>query len=119
LKASFGKSLAKRYVLHQPALSLFGLPPEDIFYPDVHIVAPPKSPQTVPMASATGVMTKPAATLANWHYVPQLRLEIKQASNQRLITVIEILSPANKYGDRNAKYNKLKIQFMQESASLF
>lgn len=64
-------------------------------------------------------MTKPAVTLANWHYVPQLRLEIKQASNQRLITVIEILSPANKYGDGHAKYNQQRIQLMEASVHLF
>lgn len=119
IKPKYVALLAKRYVLHQPALSLFGLPPEDSFYPDVHIVAPLKSPQPLPMASEGGLMTKPAVTLTNSHYVPQLRLEIKQASNQRLITVIEILSPANKYGGGHEQYNQRRIQLMQASVSLF
>ena len=35
--------LAKRYSIDRPALGVFDIPAQRVFYPDVHVVAPPRT----------------------------------------------------------------------------
>jgi len=104
--------LAKRYVLERPALSLFGLSPERPFYPDVHVVASPKATYSTQAASGL-VVTEPTVELPSPSYVPPLTLEIKDVAKRRLVTMIEILSPANKYDEGYREYNQRRIELMQ------
>ena len=46
--------LAKRYVIDRPIMGIFGLPTERVFYPDVHVVAPPATQPTF-MTGGTGM----------------------------------------------------------------
>lgn len=112
LRPKYVALLAKRYVLERPALSLFGLSPERSFYPDVHIVASPKATYSTPAASGL-VVTEPTVELPSPSYVPQLTLEIKDVAKRRLVTMIEILSPANKYDEGHREYNQRRIELMQ------
>ena len=95
--------LAKRYVLDHPALGVFDTPVPQIIYPDVHVVAPAGATggQAVP---APVMIDPPAIELASYVELPQLSVEIRDVAQRRLVTVIEILSPANKIGDGADEY---------------
>ncbi len=95
--------LAKRYTLDRPALGVFDAPPLRVVYPDVHVVAPPEAPSTAPMQGQGGIAA-PAVELPSFLEVPQLSVEIRDVAERRLVMVIEILSPANKYGDGAREY---------------
>ncbi len=94
--------LAKRYVIDQPVLGIF-FPPERplerVIYPDVHVVAMPgRRPAVMPAQADIGV-AEPVVELASPipENVPQLSVEIRDVVQRRLVTLIEILSPANKH----------------------
>jgi hypothetical protein len=93
--------LSKRYVFDRPALGVLDLPPEQrIIYPDAHIVQV-KEPAPVyagPMAPTLEVHSFMEEE------VPVLSVEIRDVARRRLVTVIEILSPVNKWGDGAREY---------------
>jgi len=98
--------LAKRYVLDRPALGVFDIPPSRAVYPDVHVV-PVRGAASVAVVEAApdapGVTT-PSAELPNYVEAPQLSIEIRDVARRRLVDVIEIISPANKYGEGAREY---------------
>ena len=81
--------LGKRHTLDRPALGVFD--------------APPETPSTAKMQTQGGIAA-PALVLPRILEVPQLSVEIRDVAERRLVTVIEILSPANKYGDGAREY---------------
>src|SRR3712207_3619866 len=95
--------LANRYVLDHPALGVFDTPVPRVIFPDMHGVSPPEAldSQITPSTVATDA---PTVELANFVEVPQISIEIRDVAQRRLVTVIEILSPANKVGDGVAEY---------------
>lgn len=114
LGPSYVALLAKRYVLDRSSLGLIGLP-ERVFYPDVHVV------ETAPTAAQTtsGVrLTPPTIEVPNALEVPQLSIEIRDLAQRRLVTVIEILSPANKYGEGAFEYNQRRADLLHTWTSL-
>ncbi|MBI4600804.1 MAG: DUF4058 family protein [Planctomycetes bacterium] len=44
---------------------------------------------------------------------PQLSIEIRDVANRRLVTLIEILSPANKYGDGSRDYEDRRLEILR------
>src|SRR5215831_7715929 len=96
--------LAKRYVLDRPALGVFDVPSSRTIYPDVHIVAPREADSRKLIRESTAV-DEPTVELASFMGAPQLSVEIRDVAQRRLVTLIEILSPANKYGDGAREYN--------------
>ncbi len=109
--------LAKRYVLDRPALGVFDAPPARVIYPDVHVVAPPATPAILPRAEHVAI-AEPAAELPSFLEVPQLSVEIRDVAQRRLVTIIEILSPANKYGEGAREYNDRRVQLLQTQVHL-
>jgi hypothetical protein len=109
--------LAKRYTLDRPALGVFDAPPLRVVYPDVHVVAPPEAPSTAPMQGHGGI-TAPAVELPSFLEVPQLNVEIRDVAERRLVTVIEILSPANKYGDGAREYLDRRTDLLRTETHL-
>ena len=109
--------LAKRYTLDRPALGVFDAPPPRIVYPDVHVVAPHG---TAGAAQPTEQVTlaEPAIELASFIEVPQLSIEIRDVAQRRLVTVIEILSPANKYGEGAREYHDRRTEILRTEVHL-
>ncbi len=97
--------LAKRYVLDRSALGVFDVPPPPrTIYPDVHVVQTAgESTTAVAVADAPGV-TAPSVEVPNYVEAPQLSIEIRDVARRRLIAIVEILSPANKYGEGAREY---------------
>src|SRR5262245_60939484 len=106
--------LAKRYMLDRSSLGLFGLP-ERVFYPDVHVV---ERASDAGQTSASAMITPPTVEVPNAVEVPQLSVEIRDLAQRRLVTVIEILSPANKYGEGAHEYNQRRADLLQTWTSL-
>ena len=104
--------LAKRYVIDRPALGVFDLPASHNIYPDVHIAETPgrRIAETRPGAA---VVDEPAVEVASFMDVPQLSIEIRDVAQRRLVTIIEILSPANKYGEGKFEYNQRRVELLR------
>lgn len=115
--------LARRYVLDRPALGVFDIPPPArVFYPDVHVAPIPATPRTphpsAADAPATASLTPPTLEVASPAPIPQLSVEIRDVAARRLVTIIELLSPANKVGDGAREYNARRVELLQTQAHL-
>jgi len=112
--------LAKRYVLHRPTISIVGLPPERIIYPDVHVVAPPGAPSAPVSGEADVAVAEPAVELLSpmAEEVPLLSVEIRDVAQRRLVTLIEILSPVNKHGEGVREYAERRMELLQTRTHL-
>lgn len=112
--------LAKRYVLHRPAVGLMSLPEDHrVIYPDVHVAQTPRVRETA-VAYETEAITQPAARLASLitEEIPVMSVEVRDVANRRLVTVIEILSPVNKMGDGAMEYVEKRTALMGTSVHL-
>lgn len=114
--------LAKRYVLDRFPLGIFGLPEARVFYPDVHIVVPPGMPPApVGVGAGAGVaVAEPVVELVSLvpEEVPQLNVEIRDVAQRRLVTLIEILPPANKRGEGVHEYAERWKELLQTRTHL-
>jgi hypothetical protein len=96
--------LAKRYVLDRPSLGVFDVPPRTI-YPDVHVASlHDRVPGATIGAAGAATLTAPSVEVPSYVEAPQLSVEIRDVAQRRLVTVVEILSPANKYGEGLHEY---------------
>lgn len=109
--------LTKRYALDR-SLGILDAPTPQSMYPDVHVVKPPRSFTSGPTSSPTTAITAPAAELPNIELAPQLSIEIRDIANRRLVTLIEILSPANKYGDGARDYEDRRLEILRTRTHL-
>jgi hypothetical protein len=112
--------LAKRYVLHRPAVGLMSLPEDHrVIYPDVHVAQTPRINEAAVTYEVQAV-TQPAARLASLisEEVPVMSVEVRDVANRRLVTVIEILSPVNKMGDGAMEYVEKRTALMETSVHL-
>jgi hypothetical protein len=97
--------LAKRYVLDRPAVGIFDLPSVCTFLPDVHVVLPgDEASVAVAIPETPSEVTAPSIEVPSYLEMPQLNIEIRDVAQRRLITVVEILSPANKHGEGAREY---------------
>jgi len=109
--------LAKRYVVERPALGVFDMPSSHTIYPDVHVVEPP-SRRIAEMPNEATATDEPAIEVASFMDVPQLSIEIRDVAQRRLVTIIEILSPANKYGEGKLEYNQRRVEILRTETHL-
>jgi hypothetical protein len=112
--------LAKRYVVDSSALGVVGLPPERVLYPDVH-VAEPKRVQEAQVTWRVGTeVAEPAVELPSpmAEEVPLLGVEIRDVAQRLLVTLIEILSPANKHGEGVHEYAARRQELLQTRTHL-
>jgi hypothetical protein len=103
--------LAKRYVIDRPSLGVFDLPASHAIYPDVHVVEPGR--RIAESRHGAVVVDEPAVEVASFMNVPQLSVEIRDVAQRRLVTIIEILSPANKYGEGRFEYNQRRVELLR------
>lgn len=112
--------LAKRYVLHRPAVGLLSLPEEHrVIYPDVHVAQTPRV-REMAVAYEIQTFTQPATRLASIvpEEIPVMSVEVHDVANRRLVAVIEILSPVKKMGDGAMEYVEKRAALMATSVHL-
>ncbi len=109
--------LAKRYILDRPAVGLFGAPDQRVFYPDVHVVERRLKENKAPFA-ATLAVGEPTVSLPGALETPQLSVEIRDVAEQRLVTLIEILAPANKSGAGYDEYQRRRLELLKTETHL-
>lgn len=90
--------LAKRYVLDRPALGI--------------------SVARVRASAQGGGIATPTVELPSFPEVPQISVEIRDVAERRLVTAIEILSPANKHGDGAREYQERRTDLLRTQAHL-
>lgn len=110
--------LAKRYVLERPALGGVDAPAARAFYPDAHVVSPHETSSTAVAVPSSSSLTEPSAELPSFVEAPQLSVEIRDVAQRRLVTVIEILSPANKHGEGARDYLDRRDELFHTEAHL-
>lgn len=118
LPAKYVALLAKRYVMQGADLGIVGLDAPRVIYPDVHVVQA-QEPDLLHEGSGASV-AEPAVELASpvMEEVPQLSVEIRDLAQRRLVTLIEILSPANKCGDGAQEYNQRRLEILRTQTHL-
>jgi hypothetical protein len=119
--------LSKRYVLDLSTTSrpnANGGPRGRIIYPDVG-VAEAREGGTVPCEVGEGggggvAVAAPAVELVSLlpEEVPQVRVEIRDVARRQLVTVIEILSPANKAGEGMQEYLSKRVEVLKTATHL-
>ena len=112
--------LAKCYVIDYSALSIFDVLRDRVIYPDVHVVQPPgtasaTAPSGPGVAIAEPAMEAPSLYPAD---MPLLSVEIRDVAQRRLVTMIKILSPANKYGDGIRQYAARRLELSRTETHL-
>lgn len=104
--------LSKYFVTDEPALGTTASPGEQSFYPDVHVTqvkeTAPAYPAAVPVELTTPMPVK----------MPILGVEIRDIARRRLVTAIEIFSPANKRGRGFREYVKKRVALLRTDAHL-
>jgi hypothetical protein len=110
--------LSKYYVKDQTAVELIDAPmrPKREFYPDVHVLQTGRG--GVAVATAAKEVTPPTLQMRTITDVPKLRVEIRDVAERRLVTVIEILSLANKVGQGAAQYNQKRADLLDTTVHL-
>lgn len=105
--------LTKHYWLDTGALEIVADARKRSLYPDVHVVEPPKAKEV--MAEYVLANT-PARELELVSPIPQeipaLSVEIRDVAERRLVTAIEILSPANKRGEGWEEYDAKRLELL-------
>ncbi|MDM8518555.1 DUF4058 family protein [Anaerolineales bacterium HSG6] len=110
-------ALLNRYYVIESDLGLFSMAPKRQFYPDVEII---ETRHQGDIMVDTQVATKSPLIAANLipHDIPIVRVEIRDVEQQRLVTVIEILSPVNKQGEGYKKYLQKRADILQTDTHL-
>lgn len=112
--------LAKRYVVDYSALSIFDVLRERVIYPDVHVVKPPGGASATEPGAAGVAIAEPAVEFPSLYPadMPLLSVEIRDVAERRLVTMIEILSPANKHGNGTRDYAARRLELMRTETHL-
>jgi hypothetical protein len=123
LPAKYVALLAKRYVIGAPTsgilpglgLNIVDWPAQRVIYPDVHVAALPERKLREPAVGyeAGVALMEPAVEVANpLPEAPQLSVEIRDVAQRRLVTLIEILSPANKHSQGALEYYDRRMRLL-------
>ncbi|NJN67329.1 MAG: DUF4058 family protein [Chloroflexaceae bacterium] len=119
--------LSKRYVLDLSTTAgpnANGGPRGRVIYPDVGVseARARETTETTPWErGGAGVATAaPAVELVSLlpDEVPQVRVEIRDVARRQLVTVIELLSPANKSGEGMQDYLSKRVEVLKTSTHL-
>lgn len=110
--------LEKRYVIEDAGIDLVVVPGHRIIYPDVHVIHTVR--ETATTTVETAVQVTPQVRLVSHvpEEIPQLSIEIRDIANRRLVTVIEILSPANKHGKGLVDYLERRYDLLKTATHL-
>ncbi len=109
--------LSKRFVMAQGGLSILGLPPQRVIYPDVSVVKQPSLKEAAEVVYA-GPEAPVELVSPLPEEVPLLNVEIRDTAQRRLVTLIEILSPVNKQGSGFREYVERRTGILQTQTHL-
>jgi hypothetical protein len=103
--------LEKHYAIDEFGLGIVDKPSKQSLYPDIHVT------KIKERAVDYETFTAPAVELVSPLpvNVPILNVEIRDLAKRRLVTVIEILSPANKRGTGFQKYLRKRAALLQST----
>jgi hypothetical protein len=120
LPRSYVALLAKRYVLDDDALGIVDVPRSRTVYPDVHVTTARVREVTLGNRDTSLGVAEPAVELPSRlpEEAPQLSIEIKDVAERRLVTVIEVLSPANKIGVGAREYAERRAAILATKTHL-
>src|SRR3954471_1069598 len=89
------------------------------FVPDVTVVR--SAAEASKGGTATVVAVPPPVTVTNIEFVDphtETYVEVHRLPDLELVTVLELLSPTNKYGDGRGEYMRKRREFRQQSVNL-
>jgi hypothetical protein len=127
LRPKYVALLSKRYTIVETAAGEDDTPPPQpqpaerrVLYPDVHVVAAPAAQPGETPGSPPAAVAQPTAELPNLapEELPLLRVEIRDVAQRRLVTIIEILSPVNKYGSGLLDYLNRRTEVLYTTTHL-
>jgi hypothetical protein len=107
-------SLAKRYMLDRPAIGLFGASDQRVFYHNVHVVERREKESETSFTDVLAV-DEPTGSLPGAMETPQLSVNMAE---QRLVTMIEIVSPASTYGAGYDGYQRRRPELLKTETHL-
>lgn len=117
LQPKYVALLGKRYVIGQ-TVNMSGKSGDITIYPDVHLLQTKTVYEPVAPFALAEPTTPPSLELMEMETIPQLTIEIRDVAQRRLVTVIEILSPANKVGRGYEEYQERRQQMLATSTHL-
>lgn len=109
--------LASRFVIGT-GLTIAGEFAGRLVYPDVPIVETKTLRETAVAVELPPVITPPTLEVKENDQVSQLTVEIRDVAQRRLVTVIEILSPANKIGRGYREYQLRRQEILDTQTHL-
>lgn len=112
LPSKYVALMSKYYAIDGPDLNISTRPDDPGFYPDVHLTQVKEAPAVYAAGTSVELLT-PTPTK-----VPILGVEIRDVAKRRLITAIEILSPANKRGRGFKEYIKKRTALFKTRTHL-
>ncbi len=106
--------LAKRYVISRPSIGVLESPDPRVIYPDVHVAERgSRLSEPAPVLDAPMMWVAPVELDSPiLEEIPQLTVEIRDVAERRLVTIIEILSPANKIGEGAREYGERRLEIL-------
>jgi hypothetical protein len=115
--------LAKRYVLDWDALGIVDVPQRRVIYPDVHVAERTINERShAAEAGRDGgvAVAAPAVELPTPlpDEVPLLSVEIRDIAERRLVTLIELISPANRVGAGAREYADRRTELLRTQTHL-
>jgi hypothetical protein len=114
LPSNYVALLEKYHVIDYSGLHILGTSKKKAIYPDVHVTKVKEAVINYETVTAPAVeLISPVP-----EKVPVLRVEIRDVAERRLVTVIEILSPANKQGNGFQDYIEKRTALLQTSIHL-
>jgi hypothetical protein len=119
LRPKYVALLEKYYVTDDSIIELVDVPPQPtLIYPDVGVVKTGQPEGAVASAAIEQVLTPPSVVVRARHSAPQMRVVIRDVAARRLVTVIEILSRANKVGTGAREYLQKRDSILETDTHL-
>jgi len=108
--------VATRSVVESSELGISTSESARVLYPDVHVAGIGRLHES----SGNTLVSEPAAELISptLEEVPILSVEIRDVARRRLVTLLEILSPANKQDEGAREYNQRRLEILQTPTHL-
>ena len=125
LAEAINQRLPENYVArlgeHVSVVASVASPPESqTFYPDVTVTRAPSGAAGQPGGAAVLSMPAPV-TLENVVFTDERTesyVRIVRLPDQELVTVLELLSPTNKYGDGRGEYMQKRREFLRQPVNV-
>ena len=97
---------------------VFEVPGGPSFYPDVTVM---RRDTAGAGGTSTALITPPVVTLTNIESLDphtETYIQVVRLPEQELVTVLELLSPTNKYGDGRGEYMRKRREFREQRVNL-